>query len=74
MPKSLPPHLITRLASLSGEREGVAEVSLSILPEEDLALLIQHKIIEPIDLLNDEYTEAIVISDHGRRVIAACAD
>ena len=72
MPKPLPLHLSSRLALLSGERDGVAEAALSALSSEDLEILMQHEIIAAIDLLSDEPQE-IVLSTHGRQVITACA-
>jgi len=68
---TLPPHLTSRLALLSDEADGVAEVALSALPTEDLRILIEHDIIAPTDLASDE-PEALILSAHGRQIIAAC--
>src|SRR4051812_10198536 len=72
VPPTLTPELVDRLAALSGQSEGVAEVALSALAYGSLASLIAHEIIEEVDTAGDEGDE-IVLTAHGRRIIDACA-
>lgn len=67
--RAIPPRLVDRLNVLAGEREGVAEVALSALPIADLDLLAAHGIIEQINDVGEEVAP-VVLTEHGRRVIA----
>ena len=73
VPSSLADHLIERLAALSGQPEGVAEVALSALRYGSLAALIAHRVIQPVDTEGDTADE-IVLTSYGRELIDACAE
>ncbi len=72
VPATLPPELANRLATLSGQPNGVAEIALSALAEKSLALLSTERIIEKLDAAGEDL-EQIVLTDRGRQVIDACA-
>lgn len=72
IPAALTNALVDRLAALSGQEDGVAEIALSALDAGSLALLGRCHVIEAVDTSGDEAGE-IVITAYGRQVIEACA-
>jgi molybdenum-dependent DNA-binding transcriptional regulator ModE len=72
VPSTLTRELVSRLAHLSGQPEGVAEVALSAVSYGSRASLIEHGVIEPIPTVGDDAVE-VVITDYGRELIDACA-
>jgi diacylglycerol O-acyltransferase len=72
IPAMLTHELVDRLAALSDQENGVAEIALSALDAESLALLGKCGVIEEVDTSGDEAGE-IVITAYGRQVIDECA-
>jgi WS/DGAT/MGAT family acyltransferase len=72
IPGSLTPELVDRLAALSGQPPGVAEVALSAMRYGSLTSLMAHGVIEDFD--PEDYSgQVIVVTDRGRELIEACA-
>jgi diacylglycerol O-acyltransferase len=73
VPRTLTRELVERLARLSGQPEGVAEVALSAVPYGSLSSLIAHGIIAPVDDEKIDAAVELVITPYGRQIIDACA-
>ena len=70
--KALTAELSERLAELSDQPAGVAEVALSALSAQKLTLLGELGVIEKLDFLDEEVKE-IVLTRRGRQEIRRCA-
>jgi hypothetical protein len=70
--KALTAELSVRLAELSDQPSGVAEVALSVLSAQKLTLLGELGIIEKLDFLDEEMKE-IILTRRGRQEIRNCA-
>lgn len=72
IPEALTRQLVERLAAVAGQEDGIAEIALSALDAESLALLSRCGLIEAVGTSGDEAGE-ILITSYGRQVIDACA-
>ena len=72
VPSTLGRELVSRLAHLSGQPEGVAEVALSTVSYGSRASLVEHGVIQPIPTDGDDAVE-VVLTDYGQELIDVCA-